>query len=135
MNSGILLRLRGKVRDVNIELIALWFAYRDQRTPWYAKLFGALVAGYAFSPIDLIPDFIPILGYFDDAVIIPIGIAVAKKLIPKDVMADCRLKARMWFNERKEKPKSRVFALVIVFIWTVIIAMILYAILRIFILQ
>ena len=75
------------------DTVAIWFAAKDKRTPWYARALAILVAAYALSPIDLVPDFIPVLGYLDDLVLIPAGIALTLKLIPAEVMADARLKA------------------------------------------
>ena len=72
------------------ETYAMYLALRDPRVPWYARLVAACVVGYAFSPIDLIPDFVPVLGYLDDLIIVPLGIALALKMIPADVMAECR---------------------------------------------
>ena len=86
--------LKEKMRDIRLQSFALYLACRDPRTPWYAKALAAVVAAYALSPIDLIPDFIPILGYLDDLVIVPLGIALTIKLIPKDVLEDCRRQAR-----------------------------------------
>lgn len=79
-------------------------AYRDERVPWYAKLFTMLVVAYAFSLIDLIPDFIPILGYLDDLILVPLGVYLALKLIPKEVLEDCKRKV----EERQitSKPKE-----------------------------
>jgi len=73
---------------------ALYLAYRDPRVPWYARVFAACVVGYAFSPIDLIPDPIPVLGYLDDLILIPLGVALAIRMIPAEVLEDCREKAR-----------------------------------------
>ncbi len=81
------------IRCLKTETYALSLAYRDPRTPWYARVWVALVVGYAFSPIDLIPDFIPVLGYLDDLLLLPLGIWVALKLIPAEVMADARSQA------------------------------------------
>ena len=80
---------RGLKRDV----LALWIAARDSRTPWYAKLAAGAVAAYALSPIDLIPDFIPILGYLDDLIIVPLGILLVIRLIPEPLMAEYRAMA------------------------------------------
>jgi len=93
--------------------MALVLAYRDPRTSWGARLVAALVIGYALSPIDLIPDFIPVLGALDDLVLIPLGVALAVRLIPPDVMADARLHAQ----EEGSRPVSRAAAVVIVLIW------------------
>ena len=84
---------RERIRKLNLEVYALYLAFRDKRCPWYAKVWIGLVIGYAVSPIDLIPDFIPVLGQIDDLIIVPAGIAVALKMIPKDVMAECRQRA------------------------------------------
>ncbi len=102
-----------RARQLKRETYALYLAYRDPRTPWYAKVFAAVVVGYAFSPIDLIPDFIPVLGYLDDLALIPLGVAVALRLIPAQVMADSREQAR----QMEEKPVSRAAAIGIVGIW------------------
>lgn len=97
------------------DVYALYLAYRDPRTPWYAKAFAGLVAAYAFSPIDLIPDFIPVLGYLDDLVLVPLGIALAVRMIPAEVMADCR--ARAVEASRAGKPVNWAAAAVIALIW------------------
>lgn len=97
------------------EAYALYFAAKDPRTPWYAKVVVAVVVGYAFSPIDLIPDFIPILGYLDDLILVPMGIALAIKLIPPVVLADSRMRAHKLIEQGK--PVSRVAAVVVVCIW------------------
>jgi uncharacterized membrane protein YkvA (DUF1232 family) len=81
------------LRALKSELAALYLAYRDPRTPWYARVAAILVIAYALSPIDLIPDFIPVLGYLDDLVILPLGIFIAIKLIPAEIMASAREKA------------------------------------------
>jgi len=83
--------LVGRIRS---DVRALYLAYKDSRTPWYAKMFAALVVGYAFSPLDLIPDFIPVLGHLDDLILIPLGVWLAVRMIPPDVLADAREMAR-----------------------------------------
>src|SRR4030065_765664 len=90
-----------RARQLKTEVYALYLAYKDSRTPWYARIFTALVVAYAFSPIDLIPDPIPVLGYLDDLVLIPIGIYLALKLIPVEVMADSRLRAKQLMAQDK----------------------------------
>jgi uncharacterized membrane protein YkvA (DUF1232 family) len=92
---------------------AVYFAARDPRTPWYVKALAVLVAAYALSPIDLIPDFIPVLGYLDDLVIVPLGIALVIRLIPADVMEEHRTLAAA----AQQHPASRAAAAVIVFLW------------------
>ena len=116
-------------RRLNAEIYALYLAYRDPRTPLYARIFTACIVGYAFSPIDLIPDFIPILGYLDDLFLIPLGIKVAIGMIPSEVMKDCREKAHTLFPGGK--PVSRVAAVIIVLVWLAFAALILSKILRV----
>ncbi len=113
MNLGEWKRWAGRLKS---ETHALYLAYRDPRVPWYAKLFAALVVGYAFSPIDLIPDPIPVLGYLDDLILVPLGVALAVRMIPKDVLSESRQKAREMV-ERGERPVSRTAAAVIVVLW------------------
>jgi len=117
------LQLKQKINNLKIDILALWFAYRDPRTPWYARIWVAIVVGYAFSPIDLIPDFIPGLGYLDDAILLPIGIFIAIRLIPRDVLKDSRIKAKEWLDG-KEKPKSLVAAILIIAFWIFILFLI-----------
>lgn len=100
---------------VKMNTYALYLAYRDPRTPWYAKVWAAFVVAYAFSPIDLIPDFIPVLGYLDDLVLVPLGIAVAVKLIPADVYAECKEQARSQLAH--DKPVNWAAAAIVVTIW------------------
>jgi uncharacterized membrane protein YkvA (DUF1232 family) len=102
-------------RRLKTEVYALYLAYRDPRTPWYARIFAALVVGYAFSPIDLIPDPIPVLGYLDDLVLIPLGVKLALGMIPPEVIADCRIKAEELMAQGK--PVNWLAAAIIVLIW------------------
>ncbi len=118
---AFLAELKQRARHLKAETFALYLAARDPRTPWYAKLLVAGIAAYAFSPIDLIPDFVPVLGYLDDLILIPMGIALAIKLIPHSVLADCR--ARAIENIQNEKPVSRVAGAVIVVIWLLLAAL------------
>jgi uncharacterized membrane protein YkvA (DUF1232 family) len=106
---------RTRARLLKSEIHALYLAYKDPRTPWYAKAFAALILGYALSPIDLIPDFIPVLGYLDDLLIIPAGIFLLIKMIPREVMEECREKVPSQTSSRK--PKNWVAAAFIVMIW------------------
>jgi len=89
----LLERAKQWARRLKQDVLALWIAARDSRTPWYAKLAAGAVAAYALSPIDLIPDFIPILGYLDDLIIVPLGILLVVKLIPEPLMAEYRAMA------------------------------------------
>ncbi|RDW22108.1 hypothetical protein CWR45_01060 [Oceanobacillus chungangensis] len=114
-------------KSLKRQIFILYYAYKDARTPWYAKLFTACVVAYAFSPIDLIPDFIPILGYLDDVILLPIGILFALKMIPKNVLVDCEVKAEEMM--KYGKPKNWIIGSVIVSIWGFII---IWAIIKIY---
>ena len=109
----MLARLKGWARAIRLDVHALWLAARDPRTPWYARALAMALAAYALSPIDLIPDFVPLLGYLDDAILLPIGILVVIRLIPAEVMAECRDRA----VEAAARPVSRVAAAAIVAVW------------------
>ena len=99
------------------DTVALYLAARDPRVPWYAKVVAACVAAYALSPIDLIPDFIPVIGYLDDLMLVPLGIALAIRLIPPALLEEHRQSASARIAER---PVSRIGALVIITIWVVL---------------
>ena len=107
--------LRERIRALKRDVLALYLAARHPGTPWYARLLVAAVVAYALSPIDLIPDFIPVLGLLDDLVIVPLGLALAIRLIPATVLARCRADAERAFAEGR--PVSRVAAAVIVGLW------------------
>jgi uncharacterized membrane protein YkvA (DUF1232 family) len=108
-------------RGLKLEVYALYLAYRDPRVPLHARLFAACVAAYAFSPIDLIPDFIPVLGYLDDLILVPLGVVLALKMIPPPVMAECRLKAQETLSQGK--PVNKLAAAVIVLVWLALAAL------------
>jgi uncharacterized membrane protein YkvA (DUF1232 family) len=112
--------LRLRAHQLKAEAFALYLAARHPDTPWYAKLLVAGIVAYALSPIDLIPDFIPVLGYLDELVLIPVGIAIAIRLIPPEVMAECRATART--SLASGGPSSRVAAAVVIAIWVVLAA-------------
>jgi len=99
------------------DAVTLWFACRHPGTPWFAKALAAFVVAYALSPIDLIPDFIPVLGYLDDALLLPALIWLNIRLIPANVLEECRLQADQWMKEQGAKPRSTVGAIVVVAIW------------------
>lgn len=101
------------------EIFTLYLAYRDPRVPWYAKLLIICVVGYALSPIDLIPDFIPVLGYLDDLILLPLGVFLSIKMIPPQIVAECRQKAER--HMIKSQPKNWIAAGVIIFLWTLIL--------------
>ncbi len=111
----MLARLKARVQQLKAEVYALYLAARDPRTPWVARLVVAGIVAYALSPIDLIPDFVPVLGYLDDLILLPLGILLAIRLIPPPVLADCRARARQVFQDGG--PVSRVAGGVIVFVW------------------
>jgi uncharacterized membrane protein YkvA (DUF1232 family) len=104
-----------RARQLKKETYAIYIACKDPRVPWYARLFAGFVVAYAFSPIDLIPDVIPILGYLDDLVLVPLGIILVLKMIPPAVLGECRDKAEAAMNQGK--PTSRIAAIAIVAIW------------------
>jgi uncharacterized membrane protein YkvA (DUF1232 family) len=118
---ALLKDLKQRARHLKAETLALYLASRDPRTPWYAKLLVAGIVAYAFSPIDLIPDFVPVFGYLDDLILIPMGIALAIKLIPPAVLAECRAQAQE--TGQNGKPVNRVAGAVIVVIWLVLTAL------------
>jgi len=101
-------------RRLKQELYALYLAYRDPRVPWYARVLAAGVVAYAFSPFDLIPDFIPIIGYLDDLILVPLGIALVLRMIPPEVMAECRERAR---EEIAQKPVNWVAGALMIVVW------------------
>lgn len=113
-------RIRQWAQKVKTETHALYLAARDPRTPWYAKMLVAGIVAYALSPIDLIPDFIPLLGYLDDLILIPLGIALAIKLVPPAVLEECRRRARD--NLQPGKPVNRAAGVVIIVIWFLLAA-------------
>ncbi len=116
-------RLRNWAKALKRDVVALYFAARDPRVPWYAKAVAAAVAAYALSPIDPIPDFIPILGYLDELVVLPLGIMLAIKLIPPEIMAEHRATALA----AEGKPTSRVAAAVIITMWIGAAALLIWA--------
>jgi uncharacterized membrane protein YkvA (DUF1232 family) len=113
IRPGLLDRLRDRGRVLKRDTYALYLVARHPGTPWYAKVLAAAVVTYALSPFDLIPDFIPVLGYLDDIIIVPLGIAMVLRLVPAGVLADCREQAQT----RIERPVSWVGAAFIVAVW------------------
>jgi uncharacterized membrane protein YkvA (DUF1232 family) len=118
-----------RARQLKQESYALYLAYRDPRTPWYARVFAACVVGYAFSPIDLIPDTIPVLGYLDDLILVPLGISIAIKMIPPPVMAECRERACAALEQGR--PANWVAAAVIVALWLLLAALTIAVVVRV----
>lgn len=128
LKMAILTNLRAWARRIKRDGVTLWFACRHPGTPVLAKALCVLVVAYALSPIDLVPDFIPVLGYVDDVLLLPGLIWLAVKLMPDHVLADCRTQADRWFEARRDKPTSYwgialvagVWAAVIYAIWSVL---------------
>jgi uncharacterized membrane protein YkvA (DUF1232 family) len=117
-----------RARQLKVETYAIYLAYKDPRTPWYARIFAACVVGYAFSPIDLIPDPIPVLGYLDDLVLVPVGVALALKMIPQTVLAECREKAQAAMSQGN--PTNWTAAGVIIAIWLLLAVLAIFLIVR-----
>ena len=126
MKGGVTWRQRAQ--DLKRDVFALYFAMRDPRVPWYAKALAGCIVAYAFSPIDLIPDPIPVLGYLDDLVLIPLGVLVVCQMIPGHVMAECRLKAQ----GLAEKPTNWLAAAIVVLIWLGLAVAVAYWLVRAF---
>ena len=111
-------KVKAWAKNLKRQTLVLYLAYKDDRVPWYAKIFIVCVVSYAFSPIDLIPDFIPILGYLDDVIIVPLGIMFALKMIPQVVIANCEMQAKSIMQNGK--PKNWIVGALIVLIWSMI---------------
>ena len=116
-------KLKLQLKNLKKEIGALYLASKRDDVPWYAKLLIILVVGYALSPIDLIPDFIPVLGYLDDLIIVPLGVAFAIRLIPRNIINECREQSENVF--KAGKPKNWIAGGIIIFIWIVIVTYIL----------
>ncbi len=109
-----------KARQLKVEVYALYLAYRDPRVSWAARIFTACVVAYALSPIDLIPDFIPVIGYLDDLILIPLGVKIALSMIPEEVMTESRIQAQELI--RQGKPVNWAAAIFIALIWVLLAA-------------
>lgn len=110
-------RLLQWAKQLKREAVTLWFCYRHSQTPLIAKMLAISVVAYAFSPIDLIPDFIPVLGLLDDAILLPIGIWLTLKFIPAPILAECREKATLWMAEKHGKPRNWLGAAIVIVLW------------------
>ena len=110
-------KLRTWARRIKRDGVTLWFAGKHPMTPWYAKALGAFVVAYALSPIDLIPDFIPVLGYVDDVLLLPVLVWFAMKLLPAEVVDDCRRQADAWMQTQGQKPTSRAGVVFVLAMW------------------
>ena len=119
------MKLKERAKKLKTDVPAVFLALKRRETPWYAKILAATVVVYALSPIDLIPDFIPILGYLDDLIILPALIALTVKAIPDGVFAECREKAEgLW---QDGKPKKWYYAIPFILIWLFVIGLIVFA--------
>jgi uncharacterized membrane protein YkvA (DUF1232 family) len=116
--------IKAKAKALKKEVRVLYLACRRPDVPWYAKLLAVIVVGYALSPIDLIPDFVPVLGYLDDLILIPAGVALVIKLIPENIMNECRQQADEVFKDGK--PKNWIAGTIIILIWILVIGLVLY---------
>jgi len=114
-------RLKTWAAALKREALVLWFASRDPRSPWYAKWLAVLIVAYALSPIDLIPDFIPIIGYLDEIILLPGAIWLVLKLMPPEVLLDSRARARAWLEAHRPKPRNWIAAVAILLLWIVVL--------------
>lgn len=115
-------RARSWARRIKQDALALWFACRDPRTPWYARMLAVIVVAYALSPIDLIPDFIPVLGYVDDVILLPVLIWLTVRALPAEVLTDSRRRAADWTASAGSRPRSVAGGVAIVAIWLAAVA-------------
>jgi uncharacterized membrane protein YkvA (DUF1232 family) len=111
--------LKAKARVLKRDIMAIYIACRRPEVPFYAKLLAVIIIGYALSPIDLIPDFIPVLGYLDDLILLPLGIKLLIKLIPNEVLDECRLEAEEQYGGKR--PANWISGIIVIMVWVVII--------------
>lgn len=117
---ALLETLRAWAHRLKRDGVTLWFAYRHPNTPLLAKALCVIVVAYALSPIDLIPDFIPVLGYLDDVILLPMLIWLAIQLVPEQVLEECRLKAAEWMEREGRKPRSQWGVVFVVMVWATV---------------
>jgi uncharacterized membrane protein YkvA (DUF1232 family) len=128
MGNKIIEKYKGKAKQLKYNLSAMYLAYKRKDTPVIAKILIIITVGYALSPIDLIPDFIPVIGYLDDIIIVSFLIFLSIKLVPREIMDECREEAKdVWKNG---KPKKWYYAIPIIIIWVLIIFIIIKNILK-----
>ena len=123
MSTGMLQRLKKWARSIKQQTMTLWFCCRNPRTPWPVKWLCILVVSYALSPIDLIPDFIPVLGLLDDLILLPAAIWLIIRLVPEEVYRESRDQARTFENSKKQRPGSRLAGAVIIGVWLLLALM------------
>lgn len=116
------MKLKERAKKLKKDIPAVFLALKKRKTPWYAKILAILTIGYALSPIDLIPDFIPVLGYLDDVIILPLMVAATIKAVPTDIMDQCRTESELIWKDGK--PKKWYYAIPVVLIWLIIIVLI-----------
>jgi len=116
-------RLKRWAKALENEGLTLWFCCRHRDMPWLPKILAFVVVGYFLSPIDLIPDFIPVLGYLDELILLPIGIYLILKLVPEPVLTESRAKAAVWVSEHRPTPKSIIAAVIIMVLWMLFFAL------------
>jgi uncharacterized membrane protein YkvA (DUF1232 family) len=119
---NIIMSLRRWASALKRQVLTLWFCYRHPQTPWLPKSVAICVVAYALSPIDLIPDFIPVLGYLDDVILLPLGILLVLRLMPADILEVCRSRAREWEHNAMPRPTIEWMAVLIVLIWMLVAA-------------
>ena len=110
-------RIKAWAKSLKRDVMTLWFVLKHPDTPWLARALAAILTAYALSPIDLIPDFIPVLGYLDDLIIVPLGIWLLLKIIPEQVLMECRNQADEWFRQDQQKPRSWMGLVIILGLW------------------
>lgn len=115
--SKIVEKIKFKINSIKVDSLTLWFAFQKKEAPLHFKLIGFLILAYAFSPIDLIPDFIPIIGFLDELILLPILLFFAIKLIPQKIYLEAKLLAENWIIENRKKPKSKLGLFLILLIW------------------
>jgi uncharacterized membrane protein YkvA (DUF1232 family) len=121
---------KNKAKQLKGEIHSVYLAMKGPRTPWYARVLAAIIVGYAFSPIDLIPDPIPILGYLDDLVLLPLGVILLVKIIPPEILSECR--ARAAATAASNKPKNWIAGLIIIALWIGLFLLVVHYVLKIF---
>lgn len=120
--KDVLDQLCSWAKSLKRQTMMLWFCYQHSQTPWLPKWIAIFVVAYALSPIDLIPDFIPILGYLDDVIVLPLGILLAIRLMPPLVLEECQLKASEWEKNGAKRPVNKFAAVLIVMVWLAVLA-------------
>src|SRR3712207_2177887 len=113
-------KLRAWARSIKRDGVTLWFAYRNPHTPMLAKAMSLLVVAYALSPIDLVPDFIPVLGYLDDVIVLPILIWLTVKFVPDHVLEESRVQAEEWMEREGRKPRSSLGIAFVISVWVAV---------------